>query len=135
MIAFFDTNIHIPLLSSILSWGTILKEISGSPVRLSPIVASELLRGVSGQGRRRVERLISQLIPLEPPSWRRCWLETGRLLPEIFPDHEAIGLARLQNDVLLAFTAHYTGSLLLTADEHFETICRHLSFRLRLLRL
>ena len=35
--------------------------------------------------RNRVETLIAQLRPLDPPSWRRCWYDTGRLLPIIFP--------------------------------------------------
>src|SRR5262249_62226428 len=105
MIAFFDTSIHIPLLSGTLSLGAVLREVGRLPVRLSPVVASELLRGVSGRGRRRVEKLVSQLVPLDPPCWRRCWFDTGRLLPKIFPDHEAVGLARLRNDWLLAFTA------------------------------
>ncbi len=63
------------------------------PVRLSPVGASELLRGVTGPDRIRVETLAGQLLPLEPPSWRRGWYQTGRLLPKIFPDHEAIGMA------------------------------------------
>src|SRR5205807_289116 len=82
--------------------------------RLSPIVASELLRGVSGHGARSVIRLVRGLIPVEPPSWRSCWLETGRLLSRVFPDHEALGLAQLQNDLLLALTARQTGTLFVT---------------------
>src|SRR5439155_26772409 len=110
-----------------------LQEVGRCPVRLSPVVASELLRGVSGPGRRRVETLVSQLVPLEPPSWRRCWYETGRLLPKIFPDHEAVGLARLQNDCLIALTTRYTGTLLLAADGHFATLRRHVPFPLRVI--
>jgi len=110
-----------------------LQEVGRCPVRLSPVVASELLRGVSGPGRRRVETLVSQLVPLEPPSWRRCWYETGRLLPKIFPDHEAVGLARLQNDCLIALTARYTGTLLLAADGHFATLRRYVPFPLRVI--
>lgn len=134
MIAFFDSNIHIPLLLGTLSLDIILDEIGNLPVRLSPVVASELLRGASGQARRSVEKLISQLLPLEPPSWRRCWIETGRLLPKIFPDHEEVGLAHLQNDCLLALTSRHTGALFLTADAHFEPIRRHVPFRLRTLK-
>ena len=66
MIAFFDTSIHIPLLSGALSWDTVLQEVGRCPVRLSPVFASEPLRGVSGPGRRRVETLVSQLVPLAP---------------------------------------------------------------------
>lgn len=132
MIAFFDTSVHIPLLSGALSWEEALRTVGLCPVRLSPVVASELLRGVFGSGRRHVETLINQLLPLDPPSWRRCWYDTGRLLPKIFPEYEAVGLARLQNDCLIAFTARYTGSLLLAADGHFDTIRSYVPFSLRM---
>jgi predicted nucleic acid-binding protein len=42
----------------------------------------------------------------------------------VFPDHETIGLARLQNDLLLALTARHTGSLLVTSDAHFAALQR-----------
>jgi predicted nucleic acid-binding protein len=134
MIAFFDSNIHIDLLLGRLALDKVLQEIGDLPVRLSPVVASELLRGMSGQGRRSVDKLIDQLIPLEPSSWRRCWYETGRLLPRIFPTHEEIGLARLQNDLLLALTSRHTGALFVTTDAHFDTIRHFLSFRIRILQ-
>ncbi len=134
MIAFFDSNIHIDLLLGRLALDNILQEIGNLPVRLSPVVASELLRGVSGQGGRSVEKLIAQLAPLEPSSWRQCWYDTGRLLPRIFPAHEEIGLARLQNDLLLALTSRHTGALFVTADAHFDTIRRFIPFRMRVLQ-
>ena len=134
MIAFFDTSIHIPLLSGALPLDTAFQEITLLPVRLLPVVASELLRGVTDNGRCKVETLVRQLLPVDPPSWRRWWYDTGRLLPKIFPDHEEIELSRLQNDCLLALTARYTGAVLLTADGHFDTIRRYLPFQLRVLR-
>jgi len=128
MIAFFDTTVHIDLLRGRRSVDEILRQIGNSPVRLSPVVASELLRGVTGHGVRSVNKLVRGLVPLEPPSWRRCWIETGRLLPRLFPDHEEVGLGRLQNDVLLALTARHTGTLFVTSDPHFASIRRHLPF-------
>jgi hypothetical protein len=97
------------------------------------VAASELLRGAIDPAHRQVESLLSRLLPIEPPSWRRCWYESGWLLPKIFPDHEAIGLARLQNDCLIAFTARYTGSVLLTADRHFAMIRRYIRFSLQMI--
>ena len=47
MIAFFDTNVDIDLLTGKFSLDAVLREIGSLPVRLSPVVASELLRGVS----------------------------------------------------------------------------------------
>jgi predicted nucleic acid-binding protein len=134
MIAFFDTNVHIRLLRGGLSLDSILQEIGTLPIRLSPVVASELLQGISGQGRGIVERLVNQLNPIEPPSWRQCWYDTGRLLPRIFRTHEELGLHRLQNDLLLALAARHTGALFVTTDGHFDTIRRHLPFRVRTLK-
>ena len=128
MIAFFDTTVHIDVLRGRRSVDELLRQIGNLPVRLSPVVASELLRGVTGHGARSVNKLVRRLVPLEPPSWRRCWIETGPLLPRLFPDHEEIGLGRLQNDLLLALTARHTGNLFVTCDPHFASIRRHLPF-------
>lgn len=128
------TSIHIDLLLDRLALDDILQEIGNFPVRLSPVVANELLRGVSGRAGRSVDKLIAQLLPIEPSSWRQCWYDAGRLLPRIFPAHEEIGLARLQNDLLLALTARHTGALFVTADAHFEAIRRFIPFRMRLLQ-
>lgn len=134
MIAFFDTSVHVALLRGTVEPNDVLEAVGRVAVRLSPVVASELLRGTSGRAARSVTQLVDRLVPLEPPSWRRCWLETGRLLPRVFRDHEAVGLARLQNDVLLALTARHTGALLLTADRHFEALRTHLDFRIKVLQ-
>ena len=133
MIAFFDTNVHIDVLRGTRALAEILVAIGNPPVRLSPLVASELLRGVSGHSVRSVMRLVRGLVTLEPPSWRSCWLETGRLLPRVFSDHDALGSARLQNDLLLALTARYTGALFVTGDAHFTVLRRHVPFTLKVL--
>ena len=133
MIAFFDTSVHVDVLSRRLPLDDAIGAAGGGPVRLSPVVASELLRGATGSALLSVEELVKRLAPIEPPSWRRCWLEVGRLLPRVYPHHEDVGLARLQNDALLALTARYTGTLLLTRDAHFETLRTHVPFALRLL--
>ena len=133
MIAFFDTNVHIDVLRGTRSLPEILATIGNPPVRLSPVVARELLRGVSGSGARSVMRLVRGLVTLEPPSWRSCWLETGRLLPRIFSDHDPHGLARLQNDLLLALTARHTGALFVTGDAHFTALRDYVPFTLKML--
>jgi predicted nucleic acid-binding protein len=135
MIAFFDTSVHIDLLRGELLVGEVLSHVRGGPVRLSPIVAGELLRGASRtRAMRSVKRLVSSLVSIEPPSWRHAWLEAGQLLPRIFRSHEAVGLARLQNDVLLALTARHTGAVLVSRDAHFEELQRRLRFRVLVLR-
>lgn len=128
MIAFFDMSVHVDLLRGQLHVADVLERVQGGPVRLSPIVASELLRGSSRKAARAVERLVSSLVPIEPPSWSNAWLEAGRVLPKAFASYEHIGLARLQNDVLLALTARHTGAVLVSRDAHFRAIQRYVRF-------
>ena len=66
MIAFFDTSIHIDVLTGRLPLADALQVIGGGPVRLSPVVASELLRGARGRAAARVEELVRRLTPIEP---------------------------------------------------------------------
>ncbi len=124
MIAFFDTSVHIDVLRGQLKLTEVLDRVHGGPVRLSPIVASELLRGGSGKALRSVQRLVSALVTIEPPSWRNTWLQAGLLLPRAFASHAHVGLARLQNDVLLALTARHTGAVFVTRDRHFIALQR-----------
>lgn len=134
MIAFFDTSVHIDLLRGDLQLGDVLARVQRGPVRLSPVVASELMRGASGKKAVRVvDRLVASLVPIEPPSWRAAWLEAGKLLPRLYRGHESVGLARLQNDVLIALTARHTGALLVSKDAHFKSLQRHLRFAAALL--
>ena len=128
MIAFFDTNVYIRILRGTFPKEALEELISRFIIRLSPVVASELLRGTTRKTQKEVQKLVDTLIPIEPPSWRRAWIETRKLLLKVFPYHEEIGLYRLQNDVLLALTARYTGARLITSDSHFETIARYIRF-------
>lgn len=133
MIAFFDTSVHIDILTGQLLLEDAVLAVGGGPIRLSPVVASELLRGAIGRSTARVEEIVKRHRPIEPPLWRRCWVDAGRLLPKVFRRHDAVGLARLQNDTLLALTARYTGTLLLTRDGHFATLRHHAPFALKIL--
>lgn len=133
MIGFFDTSVHVALLRGQATLDDVLERAAVGPVRLSPVVASELLRGTRQRARRAVERLVAGMVPIEPPSWRAGFLEAGRLLPRLFPDHEEIGLAGLQNDVLIALTARHTGALLVALDAHFAALRRLVPFHLVLL--
>lgn len=127
MIVFFDTNVHVDLMRARLTIDDLAQHLRG-PTRLSPVVASELLRGARDRLRQDVEQLVDRLRPIEPPSWRNVFLEAGRLLPELFDDHEDTGLANLQNDLLLALTARHTGSRLLTRDRHFVDLQGRFAF-------
>jgi predicted nucleic acid-binding protein len=128
MIVFFDTSVHVALLRGHLGLDALRVQVPAGPIRLSPVVASELLRGARGAAGRAVERLVRALVPIEPPSWRSAFIEAGRLLPRVFDEYETIGLARLQNDLLLALTSRHTAATLVTYDRHFARLRRHLAF-------
>ncbi|MBN1610514.1 MAG: type II toxin-antitoxin system VapC family toxin [Polyangiaceae bacterium] len=130
MIGFFDTSVHVALLRGEITVDHVLERAPVGPIRLSPVVASELLRGARGRAVAAVERMIKALVPLEPPGWGARWLEAGRLLSRVFADHQNVGLARLQNDVLIALTARHTGALLVTLDRHFTALSRVVPFGL-----
>jgi predicted nucleic acid-binding protein len=124
----------VDVLRGALQLSDVLDRVEGGPVRLSPVVASELLRGASTKAARRsLERLVSSLVPIEPPSWRNAWFDAGRTLPKLFAQHESVGLGRLQNDLLLALTARHTGAMFVSRDKHFRTLQRRLRFRAVLL--
>jgi|SRR5579883_2833296 predicted nucleic acid-binding protein len=132
MIVFFDTSVHVAMLRGQLAAGD-LGWARPHTLRMSPVVAHELLRGARTQRTRRaVERLVAALLPLEPPSWRLAWLEAARLLRAVFAGHEEVGLTRLQNDCLLALTAHLTGAALLTRDRHFQVLAGKKSFTVQM---
>jgi predicted nucleic acid-binding protein len=128
MIPFFDTSVHVSLLRGTIAIDPVIRTVGALPVRLSGRGERAAAR-FSGRARRSVERLVAGLLPI--PSWRRRWLEAGRWLPRIFRHHEEIGLARLQNDLELALTARYTGSVLVTRARHFEAIRAEVPFELR----
>ncbi|HXG20901.1 MAG TPA: PIN domain-containing protein [Methylomirabilota bacterium] len=129
MIAFFDTSVYLDLFAGNLT-AAYLSEIFGRYIiRISPIVLHELYRGTrTKKDRRTVDRLASGLLRVQPPSWEEAWIRAGRLLPYLFPDHEAVGLARLQNDLLLALTAHSQGAVFISRDKHFQDIQHILPF-------
>jgi predicted nucleic acid-binding protein len=129
MIAFFDTCVHVDLLRGTRLLDDLMARIGG-PIRLSPIVAHELLRGARGHALRAVKELVARLQPLEPPSWRRCFLDAASLVRAVFPHHEDVGIGRLQNDALLALTARHTGALFVTCDAQFAAIRRRVPFSL-----
>jgi len=133
MLAFFDTSVHVALLRGQCTLDDVLERAAIGPVRLSPVVASELLRGARGRALRAIEDLVARMTPIEPPSWRAAFLETGRLLPRMLTDHEEIGLARLQNDALIGWTARQSGALLVSIDRHFSALRERLPFHLLLL--
>ncbi len=61
MIVFFDASVHVGILRGVLLPDAVLARAEGGPVRLSPVVAGELLRGTTGKGRRAVEKLVRRV--------------------------------------------------------------------------
>ena len=106
MIIFFDTSVYIDLFAGVLTTSSLAERFGHHIVRVSPVVLHELYRRARAKpAKRLVDRLTNQLLRIEPPSWAGAWIAAGQLLPRLFPDHESLGLARLQNDLLLALSA------------------------------
>jgi predicted nucleic acid-binding protein len=134
MIVFFDTSVYIDLFAGTLTTARLQDYFGHHIIRVSPIVLHELYRGTRTKtGRRSVDKLANQLLRIKPPSWERAWITAGQLLPELFPDHESVGLAKLQNDLLLALTARSQGTILVSRDKHFSDMQRLVTFRLELI--
>ena len=73
MIAFFDTSIYLDLFAGSLTVVHLAELFGHYSIRISPVVLHELYRGTKTKAdRRTVDRLASQLLHLEPPSWARA---------------------------------------------------------------
>jgi len=92
-----------------------------APVWLSAVVLEELYAGVTGRGRRVVERLerdFDRARRILVPNLTD-WAQTGKVLARLAAEYgyEEIGQARLTNDALIAMSAARQGMTVLTTNE------------------
>ena len=110
-----------------------------APVWLSAVVLEELYAGVTGQGRRVVERLerdFGRAQRILVPNLSD-WAQAGKVLARLAAEYgyEQIGRARLTNDALIAMSAARQGITVLTANERdFARLARFRPFSWELAR-
>jgi predicted nucleic acid-binding protein len=95
-------------------------------VRMSSVVLSELLRGVTGPAEHKFLRTLARNHPILTPT-EENWLESGEILAKIRADQgfEPRKLRDLHFDVLIALTARSYGARLITTNrKDFELINR-----------
>ena len=110
-----DTNVLISLYRAVAA--VAFKERQRWRFRVSSVVESELLRGVSTEAEARfVTNLVRAFPPIAPSV--ALWRRSGELLSQLREKHgyNAAGLRRVQNDVLIALTARSMGYPVLTAN-------------------
>lgn len=93
----------------------------------------ELWRGVRTEvARNLVQDLVEDTVSLPVPT-PIMWRAGGQYLAQFRNDFDLVTLERLQNDVLIALTAYYSGALLFTRDKHFERLRKKIPFKLELI--
>src|SRR5580700_2296444 len=101
-------------------------------VRMSSVVLTELLRGVTGPAEHKFLRNLARNHPILTPT-QKNWLESGEILAKIRADQgfEPHKLRDLHVDVLIALTARSHGARLVTTNrKDFELISRYRQIKL-----
>lgn len=130
MIGFFDTNIYVDYLKGIFPKDLYRQYFERFIIRISPVVYEELIRCLrSEELKKKVEEMVEKIIFLAPPT-TKMWIRAGELAGKVTGSYDEQSLAKIQNDLLIALTAHQDGATLITQDRHFQAIQKHLSFRL-----
>lgn len=130
MIAFFDTNILIDFLKGIFPRKLYDQYREKYIIRMCPIVYQELIRGVRSEKiKEKIEETFARFIFFPPPT-NAMWIQAGELAGKVIGGYDERALEKIQNDLLIALTARHNGATLITQDQQFKMIQRHLPFRL-----
>jgi predicted nucleic acid-binding protein len=130
MIAFFDTNIYIDYLKGIFPKKLYDRFFEEYIIRLCPVVYQELVRGVRSETlKKRIEEITEKIIFFPPPT-NAMWIQAGELAGKVIGSYDERALEKIQNDLLIALTARHNGATLITQDQQFKMIQRHIPFRL-----
>ncbi len=103
-------------------------------VRNSSVVLSELFRGATTAGERRVVDALERRYPVLTPTHNN-WIDSGRLLAKIYSrtGFTPNKLRDLQFDALIALTGRSHGARVISSNRaDFELIRRYLDFELEL---
>lgn len=93
-------------------------------ILLSPVAFHEVLRAYPDEVQDSLkEALISELLPTPTLSH---WIESAGILRALYPYRRQKGVARMQNDVLIALAARDIRAPIWSRDSDFKLVCDHL---------
>ncbi len=128
MIAFFDTNIYVDYLRGVMPAQMYLRYFSVYVMRMCPVVYHELLRGICSSAVEKKVKTLGEKIVFLPPPTTKMWADAGEIISMLQPHAKEKTMEQVQNDVLIALTARYSGATLITRDADFEKLQRFLQF-------
>lgn len=130
MIAFFDTNIFIDYIKGIFPKKLYDQYREEYVIRMCPVVYQELIRCVRSESlKKRIKETVESFIFFPSPS-NNMWIKAGELAGKVIGTYDERALEKIQNDLLIALTALQNGATLITQDQHFQAIQRHVPFNL-----
>ncbi len=130
MIAFFDTNIYIDYLKGSFPQALYERYFREYIIRICPVVYQELIRGIRSNSIKKRVVQITKPIKFLPPPTQSMWIRTGELAAIVMKSRNERSLEKIQNDLLIALTAHSNGATLITQDRDFLKIRKYLDFKL-----
>jgi len=130
MIGFFDTNIFIDFLKGIFPKKLYDQYRTEYVIRMCPVVYQELIRCVRSETLKiRIQDITEKFIFFPPPT-NNMWIRAGELAGKVMRTYDERALETIQNDLLIALTALQNGATLISQDQHFKMIQRHIPFHL-----
>jgi predicted nucleic acid-binding protein len=126
--AFFDSCVYIDWWRGAITDSDLDVYFAKYVIRLSPVVWAELKRGACTADARRLVQDLSDSVLFLPPPTLAMWKEAGAIALTLSSHFSQRFAEKLQNDILIALTARYTGTLLVTKDKHFKVIRKQLDF-------
>ncbi len=124
MIVVADTSVFLDFLDEVIADPFSLIRPCRT-ILISPVALHEVLRTYPEEMHARLtEELTQELLP--PPKLEH-WIETARILRQLYPLRKEKNIARMQNDVLICLSARDIRAPVWSRDSDFELICNHLN--------
>lgn len=93
-------------------------------ILISPVAFHEVLRAYPLECHAQlIKNLKREFIP--PPTLEH-WIESARVMRNLYPKRQKQGVARMQNDILIALSARDIKAPVWSRDSDFELVCDHL---------
>lgn len=93
-------------------------------ILMSPVTLHEVLRTYPNEVQLKlIDELEEELLPVPGLN---LWIEAAAVLQDLYPLKTEKGIARMQNDILIALSARGIGAPVWSRDADFGLICNHL---------